>query len=321
MSLVLGVDAGGTTTRAAVFTLSGVPVGRGRAAGGNPGPPGVDQASANVRSAVVQALSGVESHLVSGAVFGLAGDPVKCGAVVRRVREELSLPGSARLVGDVVTAFSAGTSAHSGTVLISGTGAIAAKITGHTVTDTADGHGWLLGDDGSAFWLGRAAARATLRALALPPGPPLPLLATLVLRHLLGPAPWPAGTVERLAAEVYARPPLALAELAPLASEAARGGDPVAAAIVAEAAGALAATVAQVHEAGAPLVLAGSVLTSPGPVREAVHELLRAESPLPAGDPAGAAAWLAARPFLTPGQAARQHTLFVLAGFPPRDAQ
>ncbi|GAA2824621.1 hypothetical protein GCM10020220_011490 [Nonomuraea rubra] len=63
-------------------------------------------------------------------------------------------------VGDDVTAFAAGTAVASGSVLISGTGAIAAKIIDHRAVATADGFGWQLGDEGSAFCSARAAARA-----------------------------------------------------------------------------------------------------------------------------------------------------------------
>jgi glucosamine kinase len=65
-------------------------------------------------------------------------------------------------------------------------------VADHRLTRTADGHGWLLGDDGSGFWLGREAVRATLRALDA--GEPPGHLAGSVLRELAG-----AGTVEELA--------------------------------------------------------------------------------------------------------------------------
>ncbi|MEV1170412.1 BadF/BadG/BcrA/BcrD ATPase family protein, partial [Nonomuraea sp. NPDC049784] len=219
------------------------------------------------------------------------------------------------VAGDIVTAFAAGTSAPSGTVLISGTGAIAAKITNHEQTATADGYGWLLGDEGSGFWLGHAAARATIRALATPDARAAPSadrgggsLVALVVRHLL-----PEGVgedpVAQLAAAVHARPPLALAGLAPLVSQAAEAGDPVAEALVAEAASRLARTAAQVHEPGLPIVLAGSVLTSEGPVKRTVQGLLAGTAT--AGDAAGAAAWLAARPLLGHDRAARTHRRFV----------
>ncbi|MEO3802869.1 BadF/BadG/BcrA/BcrD ATPase family protein [Nonomuraea sp. B1E8] len=389
MHLVLGVDAGGTSSRAALFTLDGTLVRRGQAEGANPGALGMDTAAANLTAAVHATLADPGSaHLpgpvtgagtVVGVVVGLAGNPALCATLTERVFGAL-LPGAdlsgepgvpgvtpVRVTGDIVTAFAAGTPSPSGTVLISGTGAIAARIADHAPAGTADGYGWLLGDEGSAFWIGLAAARATIRAITTPcPSPtrtgvdlvrdhepngtahrPEPgrdemsaghepgareadgrrparggagdreasgggragwgLLAEIVLGRLLpdGPGGDPGA---RLAAAVHARPPLALAELAPLVSEAAMGGDPVALTIVAEAASKLASTASRVHEPGLPLVLAGGVLTAEGPVRDAVRGLL--EGAVTAGDPAGAAAWLAARPLLGPREAEARHSRF-----------
>ncbi|MCK2219587.1 ATPase [Actinomadura sp. ATCC 31491] len=329
--LVLGVDAGGTSSRAALFTMDGTPLGRGRAAGANPVTLGQDAARAALTAAVRAAL-GDASDQVSAVVVGLAGNPARCLALAREVFAAL-LPGGppVRVVGDVVTAFAAGTASPSGAVLISGTGAIAAKITDHAVTATADGYGWLLGDEGSAFWLGHAAARHAVRALDGPR--PLGALARLVVTRLAGegePAAVELGAAElgaeelgaeELAAAVYGRAPLALAELAPLVGRAAEAGDPAALAIVAEAARLLARTAGRVREPGLPVVLAGGVLTTDGPVRRAVRDLLNARRDgrgdvVVAGDPAGAAAWLAARPLLGPHRAARLHRRFTA---PPAD--
>ncbi|MGW3348978.1 N-acetylglucosamine kinase [Nonomuraea rubra] len=327
MRLVLGVDAGGTSSRAALFTMAGEVVRRGDAGGGNPGALGRERAAANLVAAVRAALGDAAPGQVEGVVMGVAGSPEACTALADQVFREV-LPGvPVASVGDDVTAFAAGTAVVSGSVLISGTGAIAAKIIDHRAVATADGFGWQLGDEGSAFWLGRAAARATIRALAtagegtaaagagvvMGPGAAggdAPVagrdvagggggMVALVVRHLLPDGPG-ADPVARLAAAVHARPPLALAELAPLVSRAAAAGDPMAVEIVHEAASRLVATLRSVHDSG-PVVLAGSVLTSEGPMREAVTRLLASgtvHEVATAGDAAGAAAWLAARPFL-----------------------
>ncbi|MEV4574485.1 BadF/BadG/BcrA/BcrD ATPase family protein [Nonomuraea jabiensis] len=319
--LVLGVDAGGTSSRAALFTVDGAPVGRGHAPGANPVTLGMDQACAHLTAAVQEAGSTSLPH-VSAVVLGLAGNPGACRELAARVLRPLLPQGPpVRVVGDTVTAFAAGTAAPSGTVLISGTGAIAAKITDHEQTATADGYGWLLGDEGSGFWLGHAAARTTIHTLATgtttgplatarPPSAPTSgdgRLVALVVRQLL-----PEGVgedpVAQLAAAVHARPPLALAELAPLVSQAAEAGDPVAQALVAEAAARLASTAAQVHEPGLPIVLAGGVLTSEGPVRRAVHDLLPVA--VTARDAADGAAWLAARELLPDADAQALHAAF-----------
>lgn len=309
MSLVLGVDAGGTSSRAAVFSLSGSALGRGTSGGGNPVALGLPGALANLEVAVRGSLAAVDPAAVKAVVVGLAGmgalrDPA-ARAAFDAAFAATGVGVAPSVVGDVVVAFAAGTAAPSGTVLIAGTGAIAAKIIDRQVAETADGFGWQLGDEGSGFWLGRAAARATIRALpAVAPGG----LADLVLRELL-PGPRGDDLVGPLAQAVQNAPPLALARLAPLVSRAAAAGDPVACSIVAEAARLLAGTVSQVRGPGerTPIVLAGSVLTSEGPVRRAVQDLL--EGATVAGDGAGAAAWLAAREVLG-SKAAPLHPLF-----------
>lgn len=50
-----------------------------------------------------------------------------------------------------------------GLALVAGTGAAATRISGRRCTVSVDGDGWLLGDEGSGFWIGRGAVRAALR--------------------------------------------------------------------------------------------------------------------------------------------------------------
>ncbi|GAA2313699.1 BadF/BadG/BcrA/BcrD ATPase family protein [Nonomuraea roseoviolacea subsp. roseoviolacea] len=357
MRLVLGIDAGGTSSRAALHTLTGDRVGHGISGGGNPVTLSPDTAHANLTEAIRQALGHLDPSMVLSCCAGLAGTPELTSATVRRALAHCGLTPAPTAttsigdipvitVGDVVTAFAAGTCEPSGSILISGTGAIAAKITNRRQAATADGYGWLLGDDGSAFWLGRAAARATLDALtqathfqAHPPAPrpfrettpsdtPTDALQSApdrrpgsgpdalqdqglvgsVLRRLV-PGGLHGDPVAEVVTAVHERPPLALAELAPLVSAAAAAGDPTATAIVAEAARRLAATLTTVHEPGRPAVLSGSVLTAEGPIRQAVRDLL--PDAVTAGDAAGAAAWLAARPLLNQHESRARHPRFV----------
>ncbi|GAA3474737.1 N-acetylglucosamine kinase [Nonomuraea roseola] len=354
MAMVLGVDAGGTSTRAAVLSLEGEVVGRGLAGCGNPMAAGARVAFGNLRTAVEQALGAADRSLIKRGVVGLAGSGLlrEPSAMAAFTAVFSDLPVVPRAAGDVVVTFAAGTPAADGTVLVSGTGAIAAKIIDRAQGRLADGYGWLLGDEGSGFWLGRAAARVTVRELnAGTPG----LLTRLVTEHLLPSSPpfvhhppgdstapalshLPPGDsagaadrdatglgrvdqvgelVDRIAATVQSRPPLALAELAPLVSRAAADGDPAALSIVEAAATRLARTASEVREPldRSPLVLAGSVLTSGGPVQQSVRELLGrrwAAAPITvAKDGAGAAAWLAALDLLGPSRAAALHSRFV----------
>ncbi|MDP9860964.1 MULTISPECIES: N-acetylglucosamine kinase [Streptosporangium] len=335
---VLGLDVGGTSSRAVLADASGRRAGHGRAAGGNPAAHGTATAAANIRQALEAALRGVDPALVAGAVIGMAGAGALDRAVFDRMWASAGLRCVPAVTGDLTIAFAAGTAEPRGTVLIAGTGATAARIEDEEPVAISDGLGWLLGDQGSGFWLGREAAREAVRSLAR--GESGGLLTRLVAEQIRadreiradragappgggggpagasmgrpsgGGAGWPPadGRAEAVRIVVHAqgRSPLELARLAPLVSRAADAGDPAALQIVATAAGLLRATVAEVREAGedTPVVLAGSVLTTGGPVCSAVREGLGASTVL-AGDGAAGAAWLAAkRAFGLDGEAA-----------------
>jgi N-acetylglucosamine kinase-like BadF-type ATPase len=305
VTLVLGLDVGGTASRALITTLDGARAGSGRAGAGNPVSVPLAEAVASVAAAVRAALSGLDPAAVRCAVMGIAGtgrfaDPA-VAAAYESAFAELGLTVPVRPVGDVLVAYAAGTPEPHGTVLISGTGAIAARIADGEMTSTADGIGWLLGDLGSGFWLGREAAALTARELytRVPSGP----LVRGVVAAVLGEVTTAASrqTADDLIGALHDQPPRHLSRLAPLVSKAAELGDPQAVALVERAAGHLADTVIEVHEDG-PIVLAGSVLAGSVPIRAAVIRLLGRRLPgtgaVVAGPGEAGAARIAAR-FLT----------------------
>ncbi|MEU4164179.1 BadF/BadG/BcrA/BcrD ATPase family protein [Actinoplanes sp. NPDC026670] len=279
MKLVVGVDAGGTCSRAVVATVDGEIVGRGLAGPGNPLSHGPSQAAEQVRAAVQQALGGHSPATVAAATLGIAG-PAGTGPFAAA----LQIGGPVTVVGDAVTAFASGSSAATGAVLIAGTGAIAAAIHDQDVVRTSDGLGWLLGDEGSGRWLGLQAVRYAVRNWADP-------LATRVAEH--------AGVTSSndLVYWAQALPFPAIDALAPLVCAAADDGDPAARALVDAAVACLVRTLDDLDQDG-PVVLAGGLLTGGSPVQQGVLRLLkdRGRQPRLALDPAAGAAWLAARP-------------------------
>nr|WP_255672719.1 BadF/BadG/BcrA/BcrD ATPase family protein [Glycomyces amatae] len=294
--MVLGLDVGGTSSRAVVTTAGGEIVGRGVAGGGNPLAVPPELAAAEVARALRGALAGTDPALVGAAVLGLAGvsgfDDRDTAAAFQRAWDAAGLRCPMRAVGDAQVAFASGTDEPLGTVLIAGTGAAAARIDGDRITRVGDGLGWLLGDRGSGFWIGRRAAADT--AARLQSGHPSAVLTGLVARAVHGAAD---ATADAFAAAVHRRPPRTLDRLAPLVTEAALAGDGHAAAILDEAAGHLAAAVASVREPGEtdPIVLSGSVLRHCGPVREGVRARLAEAWPGAAVTEAGPAELGAAR--------------------------
>jgi N-acetylglucosamine kinase-like BadF-type ATPase len=193
-------------------------------------------------------------------------------------------------VGDAVVAFAAGTPAATGTVLIAGTGAVAAEIRDGDIGRIADGLGWLLGDEGSGFWLGLAAARMTARALYRG-GPPGTLTGAVCAR--VGTAE-PDAFVTRMHQLGRDR----IAAIAPAVTASARTGDRAALDLVDAAAERLAGTLLSLHPAPGPVVIAGGVLRGVPEIRAGVQRRLLARLGRPgivAGDGAAGAAWVAAR--------------------------
>ncbi|WP_033819480.1 BadF/BadG/BcrA/BcrD ATPase family protein, partial [Kitasatospora sp. MBT63] len=162
--LVLGLDVGGSTTRVLVADLTGRILGTARGAGGNPVSNGEPAAVRAIGETLRAALADVDPADVAAGVLGLAGGMaggVAGGVAGTSALDGLwpaaGLPHPPRLTGDVELAYAAGTASPTGTALIAGTGAVAARIEDFAMARCADGHGWLLGDRGSGFWLGRAA--------------------------------------------------------------------------------------------------------------------------------------------------------------------
>jgi glucosamine kinase len=309
-SLVLGGDLGGTSTRILVVGTEGRECGRGSAGAGNPISHPARAAEA-LGDALRAALTGVDPGRVKASVIGIAGgSALRTPPVAARfgqVWEDAGLTCDPGYAPDLEVAFAAGTPEPDGSVLVAGTGATAGAVIGHRLTRTADGHGWLLGDDGSGFWLGREAIRAALHTLDA--GEPPGQLVAAVLRELgadgTGDEPPSAaprrGTDrrrDRVIQAVNSRPGIELSALAPLVSAAYRDGDPQAQSIVERAAAALLATLGRIREPAetTPIVLAGGLTSDASPVGSTLRRLLPARfaGPLrPAHRGVAGAAWLA----------------------------
>ncbi|MQA15217.1 MAG: ATPase [Pseudonocardiaceae bacterium] len=302
--LVLGLDLGGTGCRALLADTTGQRHGEGYAGPANPcsSPPGV--AAATLGDALAGALAGTDPDAVLAGVAGIAGyaalsDPGTRGLFdLAWARAGLRCP--MRVRPDCEAAFAAGTPGAAGALLVAGTGSMAAAIEARRVATRTGGHGWLLGDEGSGFWLGREAVRAALGALQR--RHPTAGLLDDVLDDLLAGAARdrdPLVTLDAATAAVYRQAPIRLAGYAPLVCGAAARGDPVADGLVARAATLLADAVLPLCRPGLPVVLAGGLLTGDltgGTVGARVRQHLTAEGTtdvVTGPDAAAGAAWLA----------------------------
>jgi N-acetylglucosamine kinase-like BadF-type ATPase len=277
--VLVAVDAGGSSTRAAVVDDTGACLGLGTAGSGNPisgGPESVVLAlGAAVRQAIVSAE--VEPGEIRGAAIAMAGSksarsddgpehaPITAGLAAAGVHAPFLVE------SDILAMYCAGTSDPDGYGLVAGTGAAAIRVRGGEVEATSDGTGWLLGDEGSGFWIGHRVAQAVVADLD--GRGPSTTLTPLVLAQLGIDSD--ERPLARLVEAVYADLPVRLARLAPLAFTA--GDDPTAAAIVAAASEALAHTLDSVRGADVdgPLVMGGSVLLHQQAVASAVETAFR----------------------------------------------
>jgi N-acetylglucosamine kinase-like BadF-type ATPase len=303
---VLGIEATGSGVCALLADSDGALLGVGRAAGANPTAYPLDVVSDRLAGAIISALGSTPPDKVAGAVVGMAGirTPSEPTALTQ-VWERVGLTCPVRIVTDAAAAFAGGTTAARGAVLIAGAGSIAAWIDSELVTHRVAGHGWLIGDDGSGFWLGRQAVRAVLDELDGRGGPTL--LRMAVLGTIANSDELPAGPDEQmtmLRTAVYDQPPIALSRLAPLVPAAAEAGDRTAQRILDRGVTLLADSLdALFHEvpatetvSGDPIVLSGELLSAPGRIQREVARRIAeryGREPVIARHAAAGAAWLA----------------------------
>jgi N-acetylglucosamine kinase-like BadF-type ATPase len=210
-----------------------------------------------VASAVSQARAALAVvDPVERICLGLTGAPATL-ELRRRLGALISdrLDGAEVMLGpDMVTAHAGALDGAPGVVAAAGTGSVVLGVAADGTAHRADGLGYLLGDGGSGFAIGRAAARAALRAReSRGPGTALEEAAE---RHF-GPL---AGLSHRLYSS--ATPVRDLAAFTPAVATAARAGDELARATFADAVTDLAATTASVLRRTFPAAEPGSVAVS-----------------------------------------------------------
>ncbi|MFC8304221.1 N-acetylglucosamine kinase [Specibacter sp. NPDC057265] len=292
MPNLLALDAGGTSTRAVLLTPSGQCLGYGTAGGGNPVSRGLSPALQALSAASRQALGGRVEPL-GQVLVAMAGASVEMPLeLLHDSFAAFGLSGKVLIESDLLATFYSGTFHDSGHALIAGTGAVGARVAQGRLFSVADGMGWLLGDAGSGFWLGREVAQAVGAALdGRGPATALtaPLLAELGIAaegqadHIQG----RLRAQQQLITKVYERSAIELSRFAPLVFAA--SGDRVAQGIIDRAGAALAQTLLATAASSpkgdmdavtaimsGPLIFGGSVLTKGVSVAAAVTGRLRA---------------------------------------------
>ncbi|MBL8205203.1 MAG: hypothetical protein JNM09_13295 [Blastocatellia bacterium] len=171
----LGVDGGGTNTRAMIFRapidsdadLANCLVGEGRTAAANFHRVGVEAATHAVTTAIILACRQAEitTHQITAGCIGLAG--VSHPDNHRKMYEaiEAALPSlHFTLETDARIALAGATAGKPGIVIIAGTGSIAYGVNKDGEVARAGGWGPTLGDEGSGTYIGRRALEAVMTA-------------------------------------------------------------------------------------------------------------------------------------------------------------
>lgn len=271
----VGIDGGGTNTRAVVADAQGRVLGRGEA-GASALNQGTEQAWKHIAEAI--AAAGVPGLKLQDCALGLGlsgtGVPAQLRAFVA------ADPGVARfaLVTDGLVALLGAHGGQPGALLISGTGSIAEALLPDGSRRMVGGWGWQIGDEGSGAWLGQQAMKLAQAAYDS--------------RAAVGPlvqAVWrqAGATREDMLSFCAQAGQGGYASLAPLVFEH-EDDDPAAAALLLDAARALDVLGTAVHPT-LPLALAGSIALR---LSARLSPALQSRRVEPQGEPVAGALWL-----------------------------
>lgn len=163
MLYVLGIDAGGTKTVCLLADEHGVVLAEARGEGANLQASG-ELSVEKVLHGVMEEAIGDRAIVPAAICLGIAGvDRPDDFAVVRAIMKRIGYKARVLIVNDALVALEAGASGQPGIVIISGTGSICYGRNADGEAARSGGWGYVLGDEGSGYWIGRAALRAVLR--------------------------------------------------------------------------------------------------------------------------------------------------------------
>ena len=161
---VLGIDAGGTKTVCQLANDSGEVLAEARRGGANLQATGELEVEKVLHEVMEEAIG---DHDVRPAAIclGIAGvDRPDDARVMESLMRRIGYKAKVLVVNDALIALETGApGGQPGVVIISGTGSIAYGRNENNQAARAGGWGYMLGDEGSGYWIGRAALRAVLR--------------------------------------------------------------------------------------------------------------------------------------------------------------
>lgn len=160
---VLGIDAGGTKTVCQLADEQGNIIAEARSGGANLQAAGELHVEKVLHEVMEEAIG--DRNIVPAAIcLGIAGvDRPDDAAVVQGIMKRIGYKARVLVVNDALVALEAGAPGQPGIVIISGTGSICYGRNADGMAARSGGWGYVLGDEGSGYWIGRAALRAVLR--------------------------------------------------------------------------------------------------------------------------------------------------------------
>lgn len=237
---VLGIDAGGTKTVCLLADERAKVLAEARSDGANLQAAGELEVE-KVLHRVMEETLGSRDIRPDAICVGIAGvDRPADAQAVQGIMRRIGFKSRVVVVNDALVALVAGAGEQPGIVIVAGTGSIAYGRDSAGRACRAGGWGYLLGDEGGGFWIGRAALAAVVRQFD--GRGPLTRLTDLVLREMR------LATPAELIHAIYDRglPWPAVAGLAVVVQEAMLAGDAVAAEILSRAGGELLAAASSV---------------------------------------------------------------------------
>lgn len=166
MSTVLGIDAGGTTTRCVWLDETGRCLGHSKAGPGNPLSAGPQVALESLTEAIGVAMADSVADPPEVILLSMAGgsglDQVR---TFDELRHRIGFNPRISVDADLIAAYFSARVEPEGLLLLAGTGAVAGRIENSRLVQVSDGLGWLIGDEGSGFWIGREVVLAAVRAM------------------------------------------------------------------------------------------------------------------------------------------------------------
>ncbi len=166
MAIIAGVDGGGFKTETVILdTVSKEVIGRGVSGPSNYHNVGMDLATINIVDSIVKAMNEAGVDYIDSLCIALAGlDTRYDREYVANALESLNISREIVIEHDAHAALMAGSLGEPGISVIAGTGSIAYGWDG-SKRYISGNHGWLLGDQGSGFWIGFRALRTVVRML------------------------------------------------------------------------------------------------------------------------------------------------------------